>query len=96
MGRTPLKMLIVIFLSLNLIYRAQLVKDLIETICKFSIDYISPIQHLTSRHLAFEQFYVYKAPKNQNGLDMSRSRKQEQTLEEATAKLLVQLRKILE
>lgn len=85
-----------LYQSMSFIYVSRLVIEKIELLCKFSIDYASPIKRLTSIHLDLNKIYVQTTPDSQKGLDMGVSKKEDQTLEQATTKFMGFVHKALE
>ena len=84
--------------SISLINVCNRLVEKIEVLCKFSIDYVSPIKHLSSEHLKLklDNIYVQNTPDAQKGLDMGPNSREDQTLEQATNKFMQLIHKTLE
>jgi hypothetical protein len=80
-----------LFESKSLIKHVLTAIEIIETFCKFSIDYISPINELDPSNLNMEKIYVHLKPSD-GTIQMPPMNKDEQTFEQANS-LLIELLK---
>jgi hypothetical protein len=81
-----------LFQSKSLINRVFNAIEIIETFCKFSIDYLSPIKTLNSTSMDMTKIYVQLKPKPSNDTKFVIPYKAEQTFEQANS-LLIELLK---
>ncbi|MCQ8869738.1 hypothetical protein [Vibrio splendidus] len=80
-----------LFDAINIIKHSRTAVEKIGTLCKFSIDYVSPTQTLHSEFFNFDEIYVYQKPVSLKGLDLGTDNKEEQTIEEANIRFRKQL-----